>query len=55
MDNSKKIKRLTSKIEYFEDMLLRSKNTMEQEKIQVELRIMRIELQKMKFNQYRES
>ena len=40
------IKRLTSKIQYFEDMLLRSKNQHEIERIRGKLSKMRIDLQK---------
>ncbi len=38
---------LQGKIRYFEDLLLRSKNYQEQEKIQKELTVMRNRLQKM--------
>ncbi len=43
------IKRLESKIYLFEDLLLRSKNYYEIERIRNELMKMRIELQKMKY------
>lgn len=41
------VAKLESKIKYFEDMLLRSKNIYEQLKIQEELMKLRIKLQKL--------
>lgn len=46
-------KRLLSKIQYFEDMLLRSKNYQQQESISKDLSIMRIRLQKLQQNRVR--
>lgn len=46
-------KRLLSKIQYFEDMLLRSKNYQQQESISKGLSIMRIRLQKLQQNRVR--
>ena len=43
-------RRLLSKIRYFEDMLLRSKNYQQQESISNELSVMRIQLQKLQWN-----
>lgn len=42
-------KHLLSKIRYFEDMLLRSKNYQQEEQITRELSAMRIRLQKLRF------
>jgi hypothetical protein len=46
---TKEEQHLTTTIRIFEDMLLRSKNYGEQEKLQVKLRKMRIRLQKMQW------
>lgn len=46
-------KRLLSKIAYFEDMLLRSKNTYEIESIRNELSKMRKKLSKIRFESQR--
>ena len=46
-------RRLLSKIQYFVDMLLRSKDYRQQENIGKELTVMRIRLQKLRFNRMR--
>lgn len=44
---------LLNKIRFFEDMLLRSKDYRQQENIGKELTVMRIRLQKLRFNRMR--
>ena len=44
---------LLNKIRFFEDMLLRSKDYRQQENIGKELTVMRIRLQKLRFNKMR--
>ena len=44
---------LLTKIRFFEDMLLRSKDYRQQENIGKELTVMRIRLQKLRFNRMR--
>ena len=44
---------LLNKIRFFEDMLLRSKNYSQKENIGKELTVMRIQLQKLRFNRIR--
>ena len=46
-------KRLLSKIRYFEDLLLRNKDYRQQESISNELKIMRIQLQKVQLSKMR--
>lgn len=46
-------KRLLSKIRYFEDLLLRNKDYRQQESISNELKIMRIQLQKVRLSKMR--
>ena len=46
-------RRLLGKIRYLEDMLLRSKDYRQQENIGKELTVMRIRLQKLRFNKMR--
>lgn len=49
-----KKKRLSNKIEYFEDMLLRCKDDHKSEQIRCELVKMRTQLSKLRFQQYKE-
>ena len=46
---------LLNKIRFFEDMLLRSKDYRQQENIGKELTVMRIRLQKLRFNKKKEA
>ena len=51
MDKKKEIRHLETKISLFEDMMLRSKNYGEIEKIRSEITSMRFKLQRMKWEE----
>ncbi len=50
---SKEMRHLTTKIHMFEDMLLRSKNVYEIQNINNQLKIMRVQLQNLRYKESR--